>query len=106
MCRDNGRRARTGNPTGETRNRRTVWTIPTQPYSGSHFATFPEKLVEPCILAGSRPSDIVFDPFVGSGTVIRTATRLQRKGVGCDINLKYLIEEAGRRTSDVQLEFA
>jgi DNA modification methylase len=38
-----------------TRNKRDVWTIPTQPYKGAHFATFPEKLVEPCILAGSSP---------------------------------------------------
>lgn len=53
----------------ETRNKRSVWQIPTQPYPEAHFATFPEALVEPCILAGSRPGDIVFDPFMGSGTV-------------------------------------
>ena len=88
------------------RNKRTVWTIPTQPWSGAHFATFPEKLVEPCILAGSRPGDYVLDPFVGSGTVIRVATRHQRKGVGCDINLKYLGEQASKRTRNVQVQMA
>ena len=88
------------------RNRRTVWTIATQPYSGAHFATFPEALVEPCILAGSIPGDYVLDPFVGSGTVIRVATRHQRKGVGCDINLAYLSEQAKRRTRNVQVQMA
>lgn len=72
------------------RNRRSVWTIPTQPYAGAHFAVMPEKLVEPCVLAASRPGDLVLDPFCGSGTVMRTAYRLARKGVGCDLNLAYL----------------
>ena len=89
-----------------TRNRRTVWSIATQPYSGAHFATFPEKLVEPCILAGSRPGDYVLDPFVGSGTVIRVATRHQRKGVGTDLNLAYLREQAKQRTRNVQVQMA
>lgn len=53
MCQDNGSRARTGNPTGETRNIRSVWTVATQPFKGAHFATFPPKLIEPCIKAGS-----------------------------------------------------
>jgi len=86
------------------RNKRTVWTIPTQPYSGAHFATFPEKLVETCLLAGSRPGDLVFDPFVGSGTVIRVATRLQRRGIGCDLNFEYLSQQADKRMRDVQVE--
>lgn len=45
----------------ETRNRRSVWTIATQPYDGAHFATYPPALIEPCILAGSRPGDTVLD---------------------------------------------
>ncbi|KKL17057.1 hypothetical protein LCGC14_2489380, partial [marine sediment metagenome] len=49
------------------RNKRTVWTVPTQPYQGAHFAVFPRQLIEPCILAGSRPGDVVLDPFMGSG---------------------------------------
>jgi DNA modification methylase len=52
MCIDNGSRNRTGNPTGETRNKRSVWEISTQPFSEAHFATFPPALIEPCILAG------------------------------------------------------
>jgi len=57
------------------RNARTVWTIPTRPYPGAHFATYPEELVEPCIKAGSRPGDVVLDPFNGSGTTGRVALR-------------------------------
>lgn len=95
-----------GGPNGTSRNKRTVWTIATQPYSGAHFATFPEKLVEPCILAGSRPGDYVLDPFVGSGTVIRVATRHQRKGVGTDLNMAYLTEQATRRTRNVQVQMS
>jgi len=72
-------------PHGSGRNRRTVWTVPTQPTKGAHFATFPEKLIEPCILAGSKEGDIVFDPFVGSGTTIQVAKRHNRKGVGLDL---------------------
>jgi DNA modification methylase len=70
----------------EKRNRRSVWTIPTQAYSGSHFATFPEALVEPCVLAGSRPGDVVFDPFFGTGTVGRVALRFGRQFIGCELN--------------------
>lgn len=68
------------------RNRRSVWTIPTQSYSGAHFATFPEKLVEPCVLAGSRGGDTVFDPFFGSGTTGAVAQRLGRHFIGCELN--------------------
>jgi DNA modification methylase len=71
------------------RNKRSVWTIPTQPYTGAHFATMPEALVTPCILAGSRGGDLVLDPFSGSGTVLEVANRLGRRSVGCDINPVY-----------------
>ncbi|KVC71429.1 DNA methyltransferase [Burkholderia ubonensis] len=71
------------------RNRRSVWTIPTQSYSGAHFATFPEALVEPCVLAGSRPGDVVFDPFFGSGTTGQAAQRLGRRFLGCELNPDY-----------------
>ncbi|MDR1529003.1 MAG: site-specific DNA-methyltransferase [Burkholderiales bacterium] len=73
----------------ETRNKRSVWTIPTQAYSGAHFATFPEALVEPCILAASRVGDIVYDPFFGSGTVGQVAQNLGRRWIGCEINPEY-----------------
>ncbi|KVC83996.1 DNA-methyltransferase [Burkholderia ubonensis] len=72
-----------------TRNRRSVWTIPTQSFDGAHFATFPEALVEPCVLAGSRPGDVVFDPFFGSGTTGQVAQRLGRRFLGCELNPDY-----------------
>lgn len=81
--------SRLGTPAATRRNKRSVWTIPTMPYSGAHFATMPEKLVEPCILAGSRPGDLVFDPFIGSGTVGAVATRLGRRWAGTDLNPAY-----------------
>ncbi|UEC01228.1 DNA-methyltransferase [Burkholderia vietnamiensis] len=73
----------------ETRNKRSVWTILTQPYAAAHFATFPEALVEPCVLAGSRPGDVVFDPFFGSGTTGQVAQRLGRRFLGCELNPDY-----------------
>jgi DNA modification methylase len=60
-----------------------------EPYKEAHFATFPTALVEPCILAGSRPGDIVFDPFMGSGTVAEVATQLGRQFLGCELNASY-----------------
>ena len=74
---------------GETRNRRSVWTVPTQPYNGAHFATFPPALIEPCILAGSRPGDVVLDPFFGSGTTGMVAQNLGRRWLGCELNPAY-----------------
>jgi len=78
------------------RNRRTVWTIATQPYSEAHFATFPTALVEPCILAGSRPGDIVLDPFMGSGTVAQVAQSLGRRWYGCELNPSYVTMQRRR----------
>lgn len=71
------------------RNRRSVWTVATKPYKGAHFATFPPTLIEPCILAGSRPGDVVLDPFGGSGTVSGVAILHGRSSVLCEINPKY-----------------
>ena len=91
----------------ETRNRRSVWTIPTQSYEGAHFATFPEALVEPCILAGTKPGDIVFDPFMGSGTVAAVAQRLGRRWLGAELNPDYLPLQAARtRQGGLTLETA
>jgi site-specific DNA-methyltransferase (cytosine-N4-specific) len=78
-----------GGTGGGMRNRRSVWTVPTMPYSGAHFATFPPALIEPMILAGSRPGDLVLDPFFGSGTTGEVAQRLGRKWVGCELNEAY-----------------
>ena len=79
-----------------TRNRRSVWTIATQPYPEAHFATFPEALVEPCVMAGSKPGDMVLDPFCGSGTTGAVAVKLSRRFVGCELNPEY-IELARKR---------
>ncbi len=73
----------------ETRNRRSVWTVATRPYKGAHFATFPPALIEPCILAGSRPGDVVLDPFMGSGTTAAVALKHNRTYLGCEINPNY-----------------
>ena len=73
----------------ETRNRRSVWTVATRPYKGAHFATFPPALIEPCILAGSRPGDIVLDPFMGSGTTAAVAIQHGRQYLGCELNQEY-----------------
>jgi site-specific DNA-methyltransferase (cytosine-N4-specific) len=78
------------------RNKRSVWTVPTKPYAGAHFAVMPEELVEPCILAGSRPGDIVFDPFMGSGTVASVAQRLGRRWLGAELNPDYIALQAER----------
>ncbi len=79
-----------------TRNKRSVWTVNTQPYPDAHFATFPEALIEPCILAGSRVGDSVLDPFIGTGTVGQVAERLMRRWVGTDLGYQLL---AKRRTA-------
>lgn len=76
------------NETGK-RNRRSVWTVATRPYKGAHFATFPEELVRPCILAGSKPGDTVLDPFCGSGTTGAVAAQEGRDFIGIEINPKY-----------------
>jgi site-specific DNA-methyltransferase (cytosine-N4-specific) len=72
------------------RNRRTVWSISTEPFPGAHFATFPTKLVEPCILAGSEPGDWVLDPFLGSGTVGVVCEQQRRNYIGIELNPDYV----------------
>jgi DNA modification methylase len=73
-----------------TRNKRTVWTVATRPFPGSHFATFPPELIEPCILAGSPKGGTVLDPFGGSGTTTMMAEKLGRDSVYIDLNPEYL----------------
>lgn len=65
-------------------NKKSVWTIPPQPFSGAHFAVMPEALIEPCILSSTRPGDTVLDPFCGTGTVGVVALRHGRNFVGID----------------------
>jgi len=71
------------------RNRRSVWTIATQPYSGAHFATYPQELIEPCIKAGCPTDGIVLDPFMGAYTTALVARKLDRHYVGFELNPEY-----------------
>jgi len=71
------------------RNKRDVWSVNVRPYKGAHFATYPTALIEPCIKAGSRVNDIVFDPFMGSGTTAQVAKQLGRQYLGCELNKEY-----------------
>lgn len=94
------REARAGfvNPKG--RNKRSVWTISPASFKGAHFATFPKELVRPMILAGSRPGDLVLDPFSGAATTGVVALEEGRRYVGCELNPEYQhIAEERLRTS-------
>ena len=84
------------------RNLRSVWAIPVEPSTHEHQAPMPEALVRPCILATSRPGDLVYDPFIGSGTVARVAERLGRRWVGTDLSFHDL---AAERTAQRGLRF-
>jgi DNA modification methylase len=101
-----GQLGSTGMPPNRIRNRRTVWEIPTQPYSGAHFATFPEALVQPCIAAGTRERDIVFDPFAGSGTVGRVAFKMNRRFILADLKYHDLMRERIPPMAEVLLSAA
>jgi DNA modification methylase len=83
--------------TSTLRNKRSVWTIATQPYAEAHFATFPEEIPKLCILAGSKPGDTILDPFAGSGTVGQVALELGRRAILIELNPAY-IELAEERT--------
>ncbi len=91
--------ARFANPRG--RNKRTVWTVTTSASKMKHMAMFPEKLIEPCILAGAPKNALVLDPFLGSGTTAAVAKRLGRRYVGIELNPAY-VKLAIERLSQVQ----
>ena len=74
----------------EGRNKRTVWTVATQPFAEAHFATFPPELIRPCILAGSPKGGIVLDPFGGSGTTTLVASEEGRDSVYIDLSKEYM----------------
>ena len=79
----------------QSRRKRSVWNVNVKPYRGAHFATYPEELITPCILAGSEKNDIVLDPFMGSGTTAAVARSLGRYYIGCELHEDYnkLIQE-------------
>jgi DNA modification methylase len=70
-------------------NKRSVWAVTTKPFKGAHFATFPPDLIEPCILAGSKPGDVVLDPFGGSGTTALVANKHGRNAILIELNPAY-----------------
>ena len=84
---------------GGTRNRRSVWNVNTKPFLGAHFATFPQELIRPCILASSSVGDYVLDPFFGSGTVGLVCKNDGREFIGIEINPEY-IELAKNRVKE------
>ena len=73
----------------QLRNKRDVWQINTVPYKGGHFAAFPPKLAETCLLAGCPPGGVVLDPFLGSGTTAAVAKQLGRHYIGIELNPEY-----------------
>jgi len=83
------------------KNRRTVWSINTEPCPEAHFAVFPRALVRPCLLAGSRSNDLVLDPFYGAGTVGIVSKELGRRCLGIELKDEF-IAIAKKRTSSVQ----
>lgn len=99
-----GRRLETNKPKPkETRNKRSVWTVPTAQFREAHFATFPPKLIEPCILAGCPVGGIVLDPFMGSGTTAEVAIENQRNYIGFELNQDYINIADKYRLNTVQL---
>ena len=82
-----------------TRNKRSVWSVTTRAYKEAHFATFPEDLITPCILAGSREDDLVLDPFNGSGTTGVVSLKHGRRYLGVELNPEY-VEIAHRRIAE------
>lgn len=90
MLADNGSRSRTGKPTAEMKNRRSVWSLSSEHSGVEHYATMPTKLVEPCILAGSKVGDTVLDPFNGAATVGIVALKHHRRYIGLELNEDYI----------------
>jgi len=87
------------------RNRRTVWSIKTEPFKYAHFAVFPKELIKPCVMGGSKRGDVVLDPFFGSGTVGIVGLKLNRRFVGIELNPEF-IDIARRRFIDEHLSIS
>lgn len=99
----NGAGKRPANELGK--NPGDVWTIPTQPFPGAHFATMPSALAERCILAGCKPGGVVLDPFSGSGTTGMAAAKHGRRYVGIELNEEYLELSLRTRLAQGVLDF-
>lgn len=88
-------------PFGETRNKRDVWTVNSEPFPGGHFATFPPALILPCVLAGSAPGGVILDPFMGAGTTALVAKANGRRAIGVELKAQYIDIAANRLGQDV-----
>ena len=84
-------------------NKRSVWSVLASQYSGCHFATYPPKLIEPCILAGCPEGGTVLDPFAGSGTTGMVALRAGRRFIGIELNPQYVELAINRILDDAPL---
>ena len=91
-------------PSYPYRNKRSVWSVTTSPYSGAHFATFPEELIEPCIRAGCPEGGTVLDPFFGAGTTGVVCKNYRREYLGIEINPEY-VKIAEKRLDNIQVPF-
>jgi DNA modification methylase len=100
---DNDFASRMQGVTYQTRNKRSVWSISPKPFKEAHFAVFPVELIEPCILAGSRPNDTVFDPFGGAGTTAIASLKHGRNAILCEISEDY-VEIANKRIDTFMTE--
>jgi DNA modification methylase len=85
---------------GLGRNKRSVWTVTSEPFAEAHFATFPPALIEPCIKAGCPKGGIVLDPFGGAGTTGLVADRLGRNAILIELNPEYAAIAHRRITDD------
>ena len=85
------------------RNLRSVWNVNTVPFPGAHFATFPAKLIEPCIKSSTREGDFVLDPFFGAGTTGLVASELKRRYLGIELHKEY-VQMATERLASKQPE--
>jgi DNA modification methylase len=97
-----GRKRSVGSPDG--RNKRSVWEIATEPYPGAHYATFPQELVKPCVLAGCPSGGTVLDPFAGSGTTLLVAEALNCNAIGIELGAQS-VELAQRRVAQSGIAF-
>lgn len=86
------------------RNKRDVWSLSTVPYAGAHFATYPEQLILPCILAGSKEGDIILDPFNGAATTGVVCMKNKREYIGIELNPEY-VALSEKRLADTEAEF-
>jgi len=93
------------NPLQETRNKRSVWTVNTEPYPDAHYATFPQELIKPCILAGCPQGGVVLDPFLGSGTTALVAQNLHCRCIGIELNEEYIDRDCRNRLRQDVFDF-